>query len=53
VDGLRHALHQPAEFSAAADAGAVLGATLGAFLITSLLFDPEQRFLSSRPRRSG
>jgi ABC-2 type transport system permease protein len=53
VDGLRHALRQPAEFSAAADAGAVIGATLAAFLITTLLFDPEQRFLASRRARGG
>ncbi|CAN5729033.1 ABC transporter permease [soil metagenome] len=48
VDGIRHALGQHAEFTAAADAGAVLGATLAAFLVTALLFDPEQRFLASR-----
>jgi ABC-2 type transport system permease protein len=54
VDGIRHALGQPAEFSVAADAGAVLGATLAAFVITALIFDPEQRFLASRRRaRAG
>jgi ABC-2 type transport system permease protein len=52
VDGLRHVLHQPAEFPAAVDAAAVVGATLAAFLITTLLFDPEQRFLASRRSRA-
>lgn len=52
VDLLRHALAQPAEASAPASAAAVLGATLAAFLLTALLFDPEQRFFPRRPRAS-
>ena len=45
VDLLRHALGQPAEFTVALDAAAVLGATAVAFLVTALLFDPEQRLI--------
>jgi ABC-2 type transport system permease protein len=48
VDLVRHALGQPAEVGAAAAGGVVLGVTLLAFLLSALLFDPEQRFF---PRR--
>lgn len=50
VDLLRHALGQPAEASAAAAAAVVLATTVAAFLLTALLFDPEQRFFPGRPR---
>jgi ABC-2 type transport system permease protein len=53
VDGLRHALGQPAEFTVVADTGADLGATLAAFGVTALICDPEQRFLASRRGRAG
>jgi ABC-2 type transport system permease protein len=49
VDLLRHALGQPAEIAAPAAAGVVLGVTVLAFLLTALLFDPEQRFFPGRP----
>ncbi|HUF36586.1 MAG TPA: hypothetical protein VMN37_11595, partial [Gemmatimonadales bacterium] len=48
VDLLRHALEQPAETSLPTAAGAVLGATALAFLLTALLFDPEQRLIGRR-----
>jgi ABC-2 type transport system permease protein len=48
VDLMRHALGQPAEFSAATSAAVVLFAAAAAFLLAAALFDPEQRFL---PRR--
>jgi ABC-2 type transport system permease protein len=51
VDLMRHALGQPAESSPAVAASAVAGATALAFLLTALLFDPEQRFIGRR--RSG
>jgi ABC-2 type transport system permease protein len=49
VDLLRHMLGQPAEFPLSTDAAAVLGGTAVAFLVTAVLFDPEQRFI----RRGG
>jgi hypothetical protein len=45
VDLLRHALGQPAEFGGALDVAAVVGSTAVAFLVTALLFDPEQRLI--------
>lgn len=51
VDLLRRALGQPAEFSLLADAGALLAAAVLSFLVTALLFDPEQRFVSFRAQR--
>jgi ABC-2 type transport system permease protein len=45
VDLLRHALGQPAEFGRALDVAAVVGSTAVAFLVTALLFDPEQRLI--------
>lgn len=52
VDAIRHALGQPAEFSVGTDVAVVVGATLLAFVITALIFDPEQRFLAARRARS-
>ena len=49
VDLMRHALGGPAEFSVGRDLLVLLGATLAAFVLTALLFDPEQRFV----RRGG
>jgi hypothetical protein len=42
---MRHALGQSAEFSAGQDVVVLVGATLLAFALTALLFDPEQRFV--------
>jgi ABC-2 type transport system permease protein len=60
VDLIRHALGQPAETGFPAAAGVVLGTTAAAFLLTALLFDPEQRFSAggatpphSPPRPAG
>ncbi len=52
VDGMRYAMGQPAEFPIALDAAVVLGTTVVSFVVTALLFDPEQRFLASRRRRA-
>jgi ABC-2 type transport system permease protein len=52
VDLLRHALGQPAETALPAAAAIVLGTTALAFLLTALLFDPEQRFGAARPART-
>lgn len=49
VDLMRHALGQPAEVPAPVAAGTVLGVAVLAFLLTALLFDPEQRFFPGRP----
>jgi len=43
VDLLRHALGQPAERAMSVDLIVVIGSTVLAFLLTALLFDPEQR----------
>jgi ABC-2 type transport system permease protein len=51
VDLVRRALSQPAEFSAAVAAGVLCGTALLFFLVTALLFDPEQRLVSSRAKR--
>jgi ABC-2 type transport system permease protein len=53
VDLMRHALGQPGEFGAGEDAAALLAASLLAFLLTALLFDPEQRFVGRRPTGSA
>jgi ABC-2 type transport system permease protein len=53
VDLVRHALGQPAEFAVSAAAGAVVGVTVLAFLLTAAIFDPERRFLPARPRDDG
>ena len=45
VDLMRHAFGQPAEFAIGRDVLLLLGATVVAFGLTVLLFDPEQRFL--------
>jgi ABC-2 type transport system permease protein len=52
VDLLRHALGQPAETALPAAAATVLATTALAFLLTALLFDPEQRFGGGRPART-
>jgi ABC-2 type transport system permease protein len=52
VDWIRHALGQPAEFPVTVDVAAVLGAAAAAFVVTALLFDPEQRFLAGRRHRA-
>jgi ABC-2 type transport system permease protein len=53
VDLVRHALGQPAEAGMLASAGAVLGVTAAAFVLTALLFDPEQRFFPDRNGRDA
>lgn len=45
VDLLRHALGQPAERAFAVDLAVVIGTTVAAFVVTAVLFDPEQRFI--------
>jgi ABC-2 type transport system permease protein len=49
VDLMRHALGQPAEFAAGTDAAVQIGAALACFLLTVVLFDPEQRFIGRKP----
>jgi ABC-2 type transport system permease protein len=53
VDLVRHGLGQPAETRLPVAAGAVLGATVLAFVLTALLFDPEQRFTGTRRKRGA
>ncbi|MGH7527540.1 MAG: ABC transporter permease [Gemmatimonadales bacterium] len=48
VDLMHHALGQPAEFGALADATALVVAGTVFFLVTALLFDPEQRLVRAR-----
>jgi ABC-2 type transport system permease protein len=48
VDLMRHALGQRGEFESWEDAVALLAASVIAFLITALVFDPEQRFVGRR-----
>lgn len=51
VDLMRHALGQPAEFTAGHSVMVLLAATAVAFALTALLFDPEQRLVGrARPR---
>jgi ABC-2 type transport system permease protein len=52
VDLTRAALGQPAEFSVMRSVLVLAATTLAAFAATAIIFDPEQRFLSSR-RHSG
>jgi ABC-2 type transport system permease protein len=52
VDLMRHAFGGQAEFSVGWDLLVLLGATSAAFLLTVLLFDPEQRFVRRRVRSS-
>ena len=52
VDLVRHALGQPAETGLPAAAAVVLGTAALAFLLTAVLFDPEQRFGGVRPVRT-
>ena len=44
VDLMRHAFGQPAELGLVTDAAVLVGVTGVAFVLTALLFDPEQRF---------
>jgi ABC-2 type transport system permease protein len=53
VDLMRHALGQPAEFGVGRDVLVLLGVIAGAFALTALLFDPEQRFAGRRSGRRG
>jgi ABC-2 type transport system permease protein len=53
VDLLRHALGQPAELGLAIDILVVVGTVVVAFLVTALLFDPEQRLFPRPPRNPG
>jgi ABC-2 type transport system permease protein len=48
VDLLRHALGQPAERVLSMDLLVVLGTTAASFVVTALLFDPEQRLIGRR-----
>jgi ABC-2 type transport system permease protein len=50
VDLMRQALGQRGEFALATDVGALAISTVAAFVLTALLFDPEQRFVRGRPR---
>jgi ABC-2 type transport system permease protein len=52
VDLMRHAFGGRAEFSVGLDLLVLLGATLAAFLLTAMLFDPEQRFVRRSARSS-
>ena len=52
VDLMRHAFGQPAEFGLGTDALVLVAVTAGAFGLTALLFDPEQRF-TARGRGPG
>ena len=38
-------VRQPAEFGVGRDVAVLLGVTAAAFILTALLFDPEQRFV--------
>jgi ABC-2 type transport system permease protein len=51
VDLMRHAFHQPVEFSATRGVLALVATTIVAFGLTALLFDPEQRFVGRRDPR--
>jgi ABC-2 type transport system permease protein len=53
VDLMHHAVGQQGEFAAWEDAGALLAACAIAFLATTLLFDPEQRFVGRGPTGSA
>jgi len=53
VDLIRHALGQQAEFSVATDVIVLGGVALVLFVVTRLLFDPEQRFMVRRSSHSA
>jgi ABC-2 type transport system permease protein len=53
VDLLRHALGQPAERALTVDLVVVVGTTVAAFVVTALLFDPEQRFTGTPRMRQA
>ena len=52
VDLMRHALGQAAEFPAGRDVAVLLAATAAAFIVTALVFDPEQRFVGRATPRA-
>ncbi|HEY8256122.1 MAG TPA: ABC transporter permease [Gemmatimonadales bacterium] len=52
VDLMRHALGQPAEFTAGRDILVLLCASVVAFALTALLFDPEQRLVGRATTRA-
>jgi ABC-2 type transport system permease protein len=52
VDLMRHALGQHAEFSPERDVLVLLGATAAAFVVTAVLFDPEQRLVGRATPRA-
>src|SRR5262249_43356951 len=49
VDLMRHAMGQQAEFTAGTDVLFQLGAAAGCFILTVVIFDPEQRFVGRKP----
>jgi ABC-2 type transport system permease protein len=51
VDLMRHAFHQPAEFTVTRGVLVLVMATLLSFGLTAVLFDPEQRFVGKREPR--
>ncbi|MBA3345247.1 MAG: ABC transporter permease [Gemmatimonadales bacterium] len=51
VDLMRHAVGQRGEFGVVVDVAALLAATLIAFGVAAVLFDPEQRFVRARRPR--
>jgi ABC-2 type transport system permease protein len=50
VDLMRHAFSQPAEFTAGTDLVVLAVSAAGALTLAALLFDPERRFLTGKPR---
>ncbi len=51
VDLMRYALGQRGELTVGTDIAALIVATVLAFGLTALLFDPEQRFVRGKPRQ--
>jgi ABC-2 type transport system permease protein len=51
VDLMRHAFHQPVEFTVTRGVLALAATTMLAFGLTALLFDPERRFIGKRDPR--
>jgi ABC-2 type transport system permease protein len=52
VDLMRHAMGQAAEFTVERDLAVLLGATAIAFILTALMFDPEQRLIGRATPRA-
>jgi ABC-2 type transport system permease protein len=52
VDLMRHAFHQPVEFTVARGVLTLTAATLLSFGLAAVLFDPERRFVGNRDARS-